>query len=110
MSRTIRMKGTLRKVYCGDFKTVEETKEKIWQLAGETAPYSKYAWDDNDYWERYITTDNGVFEILSKEEFDVENSYCDLTYNLDGTISFHTRYHNGGTCMSEMLEDALEQK
>jgi hypothetical protein len=32
-----------------------------------------------------------------------------LTKNEDGTISFIGQFYNGGTCLDEMLEEALDE-
>lgn len=33
-----------------------------------------------------------------------------LKENTDGTISFIGQFHNGGTCLSEMIEESLNNQ
>lgn len=61
------------------------------------------------FYEKYLCVkDTQVWEILEVEDLEEEDSFCRLHDNKDGTYSFHTRYYNGGTCMSEMLEDEIK--
>jgi hypothetical protein len=46
---------------------------------------------------------------MEHKELDGEDDINNLTENEDGTISFVTRFYNGGTCLTEMLEDGLKE-
>jgi len=63
----------------------------------------------NHYWGKYIHVDDDLYRILEDEELDFGDSFAHLTYNEDGTISFTSTFYNGGTCLSEMLEEALRK-
>lgn len=106
MSQTERITGTLRKLDRKGVETTGDVKKRIWE-ATETEPYSEDEWDFKDYWKKYVVAGNDVYEILYKEDHEPDDCYCDLKYNPDNTIDFSTSFYNGGTCLNEMLEEAL---
>lgn len=43
-------------------------------------------------------------------EMDVETDFfCEVTKNKDGSYEVFTSFYNGGTCLSEVLEEALSK-
>ena len=62
-----------------------------------------------ELYEEYIITDNNIFQfITNKESRDYEYiSFIDK--NDDDTYNYVMQFHNGGTCLSEMLHDALKK-
>lgn len=55
-----------------------------------------------------IEVDNTLWEVIEdKEEKDTEGVSI-LTPNNDGTYSYIMQFYNGGTCLSEMLEDGIK--
>lgn len=65
--------------------------------------------DATDY-NRYFFADNGdVWESIEHEEFE---DYGDIDFvqsNPDETISYVQQFDNGGTCLSEAIENALNR-
>lgn len=55
-----------------------------------------------------VDKNKNVWEIIEdKEEEDTEDISI-LTPNNDGTYSYIMQFYNGGTCLSEMLEDCIK--
>ena len=52
--------------------------------------------------------DGEIWEAIEHQELEDDDIY-QLTPNSDGTISFTMRFYNGGTCLSECIEEGLEQ-
>lgn len=52
---------------------------------------------------------NGIlWEIEDNEREEGDNNISVLTPNSDGTHNYVMQFYNGGTCLSEMLEDAIK--
>lgn len=90
-------------------ETSDDTCKRIWLEKGhKEEDYTKSNFFD-EYYEKYIRVKEKIWEILEVEDHgDDDDMFCRLHDNKDGTFSFHTRYYNGGTCMTEMLQDELE--
>lgn len=58
--------------------------------------------------DEYVIVGESVFKMIEHKETDDEDYFMNLTENSDGTISFHGQFYNGGTCFSEMIEEAIE--
>jgi hypothetical protein len=61
------------------------------------------------YYKKYFVVKGDLYEFVEHEEIENFDTFCTLTPNEDGTISFHSTFYNGGTCLSEMLEDELKK-
>jgi hypothetical protein len=59
--------------------------------------------------EEYFIHGEKLYRVIDHEETDDEDYYMNLKRNSDGSISFIGKFYNGGTCFSEMLEDALDE-
>lgn len=57
---------------------------------------------------RYIVVEEEIYEIIEDHEF-TEEDISELTPEGDGVFSFVMQFYNGGTCLTEMLEDAIKQ-
>lgn len=62
---------------------------------------------DNGY-EKYLVTENGIYEIFEHKEVSDDPYVQKLIPLGDGTFEFVATFYNGGTCLSEILEDELE--
>lgn len=72
------------------------------------------SFDGEDEWRDYLY-DNGLMYIhgvVYRVEYEIKRGDCygfsEVTKNDDGSIDFHTMHYNGGGCLEEVLEDALE--
>lgn len=59
--------------------------------------------------EEYFIHGENLYRVIDHEESDSEEYFMKLIRNSDGSISFIGQFYNGGTCFSEMLEDALSE-
>lgn len=57
--------------------------------------------------EMFLYIKGVLWLLLDINTEDTGESFCKLIPNDDGTYSFITQYYNGGTCLSEMMTDAL---
>jgi len=111
MSYTETHIGKLQKVDLAG-KTIEEwaKEECIKQDIKELSSYND-TWieelRDRDY-RKYFLVDGEIWEAIEHQELEDDDIY-QLTPNSDGTISFTMRFYNGGTCLSECIEEGLEQ-
>lgn len=58
--------------------------------------------------EEYFIHGNRLYRVIDHEESDSEEYFMKLTRNENGSFSFIGQFYNGGTCFSEMLEEALD--
>lgn len=113
MSETVKYKGKLKPVLLADGQSVEDKIREMFRQ-------SKY-WNDTyerypkEYIEDIYYNANGYVIInenlyLSKVvSLDVESSYCNIKLNGD-VYEYEAQFYNGGTCLSEMLEQHMEDK
>lgn len=69
-------------------------------------------WEDafkDEFNEKYFIINNTVFEIFNHIEMDESDDIYDIKKNEDGTYSFIMKFYNGGTCLSECIEEGLEE-
>ena len=59
--------------------------------------------------EEYFIHGEDLYRVVDHKESDSEDYFMNLSKNNDGSLSFIGQFYNGGTCFSEMLEDALEE-
>lgn len=95
----------------GKLKPINLSQEELVKVMGEMPSYYK----TTEQWLQdvggpIIILAGQMYEILELTSLDPRESYCDITYNDDKTISFDTQYWNGGTHWIEMVERALEPK
>lgn len=62
------------------------------------------------YSDEYVRCGDDLYQIVDHEEQEDSDDYVHLTEHLDGTLSFETRFYNGATYLSEMLEEALKKR
>ena len=56
----------------------------------------------------FIVANGQIFEVLEKEDLDPYDDISQLRKMTPDTYEFEFKFYNGGTCFSEMLEDALK--
>lgn len=59
--------------------------------------------------EEYFIHGENLYRVIDHEERDDEEYFMKLIRNNDGSLSFIGQFYNGGTCFSEMLEEALDE-
>jgi hypothetical protein len=69
-----------------------------------------YIEDDFSYAESknndFIKIGEDYYSVIENQE--VEEGYCIVNKNDDGSLSYITSFYNGGTCLEEMLEDSIK--
>ena len=57
--------------------------------------------------DKFIEVDDQIYEIIELQDI-MFGCFCDITKDGD-KIHFITSFYNGGTCLSEMLEEAIQK-
>jgi len=101
--------GKLRKVDL-EGKTIEEFFEQKCKEEGfERVEYDEdwYAcYYANAYPQKYFKSEENVWEVFDHiESKDLDNFR--ISNNNDGTYTFSTMFYNGGTALSEILEEEI---
>lgn len=101
--------GKIKQVQHLEGETLEDVCKRIWVQNGK--PSEEYCYDDfrHAFYDKYFSVNDRLWEILENKRIEHEDSFCKLTENEDGTISFYTTFYNGGACETEMIEWALEK-
>lgn len=111
MSRTETHFGKIKKVKKLKGESFLDTCLRLWKKNGKTRKEFTSADDLFDtFYEKYLLVGIDIWEILEDKEIgDEGDDFCNLTPNEDGTLSFSSQFHNGGTCLNEMLGEAIEE-
>ena len=64
--------------------------------------------DCNAYADFFYKDEYSIYRVEEREEVDPYDDVQVLRENPDGSYYFEMRFYNGGTCLSEMIEEALE--
>lgn len=113
MSQTETHFGKLRKIEIEPNQTVEEwCLNKCLEISDYNELPSYYdSWKDllkYEFDRNYFFIDDQIwvsFDHIESEDDDI--NYMNL--NEDGTITFIMQFYNGGTCLSELIEEGLEK-
>lgn len=54
----------------------------------------------------YIVTDKEIYRVI--DHLLNSDFICDIQENTDGTYTYITQFYNGGTCLTEVLENELK--
>lgn len=93
------------------FNTIEEwAKDKCDQLGIIKQSYHDDYWDCIEFTldNKYVKRGDRLFEVEDKELEDC-GDFLNYNINNDGEIEYSMRFYNGGTCLSEMLNEVLEE-
>lgn len=102
--------GKIKLVEPKEGESFEQQCQRLWFENGmKEEDYSEGELFE-EFHKKYIEVKDTVWEILEEKNEEEEDMFCTLHKNVDGTYSFYTRFYNGGTCMSEMIQDAIKQK
>nr|DAK70230.1 MAG TPA: hypothetical protein [Caudoviricetes sp.] len=117
MSETVGRKGklTLCKQY-KDAKELQSNLKNFWQSIPreERDKYYKdveeieeYELEDNGY---IVIDGNCIYKIELDKEFDMGDSFVEITKTQDGVYEFITQFYNGGTDLREMLQEGFDKR
>lgn len=108
MSQTETHFGKLKKVEINT--SLEEWfKEKCKEKGIEELPPYSDDWKDafcDKFREKFFIHEEEVWEAIDHIETDSEDIDI-MIPNVDGTITFVMQFYNGGTCLSEVIEEGL---
>jgi hypothetical protein len=100
--------GKMRRIEC---TSQEEKATELMASEGKERPSycaTNLEWLLSEY-DEYVSTPTELWKVIEDNELDGDDDINNLTENEDGTISFVTRFYNGGACLTEMLEDGLKK-
>ncbi len=104
-------------IHIGKLKKIEiktsieewaETKCKLDNIEKESYNDTWLEQLQESYYERYFIVNETIYESFEHKEFEYKDIYY-LKDNKDGTFDFVMKFHNGGTCLSECIEEELEK-
>jgi hypothetical protein len=108
MSRTEFHTGKLKKIRLEEYLPMWEKIEFLQNMGYEL----EYLEEDYSYFEfksnEVLYLNGSFYENIDHKEID-EMKECILTENKDGTLSYVAQFYNGGTCIEEVLADALKK-
>jgi len=71
--------------------------------------FDEYVNKKNHKPEEYFIHGEKLYRVIDHVESDTEDTFMKLSRNHDGSLSFVGSFYNGGTCFSEMMEEALDE-
>lgn len=108
MSQTETHVGKLTIIKANENETLIELAERI--LKEENAglnnedPFTQLR---EDFYDKYFIYNETIYKIEDKE-LD-EDDICQGALNEDSSIDYVVQFYNGGTCLSEMLEEVVKK-
>jgi hypothetical protein len=92
---------------------LEKMCQKICQEKGVIEISSLYeSWEEQvkyDFYDQYYVVDGVIYSLQDHTEGSDESHFMNMRRESDGTIHFVTQFYNGGTCLSEMVEDGISR-
>lgn len=61
----------------------------------------------NNLEEKFVNIGDILYEFIEYAEVEYAESFINTETLTNGDIKFHTRFYNGGACLSDMLEDII---
>jgi hypothetical protein len=111
MSQTETHFGKLRKIETR--MPVEEWCQHKCYGAGITEIPSYYSdWTEtflDKFHKKFFIVDNTIWEVIEHIENEDGEDIDVMIPNSDGTITFVQQFYNGGTCLSECIENGLKE-
>lgn len=102
--------GKLKLLKRNEDETFEAQCQRLWLENGKDLENYDYKNDlFNEFSKKYIKHGDDIYEMIDYENLEDEDSFCRINKNEDGTLSFHTRFYNGGTWLGEMIEYGLNK-
>lgn len=109
MSETVHYKGILTIVERLENESLEGQCKRLLDNAELLDYYDSYQeMIANDYYEKYFVYNNVLYSI-DKKDIDPDDDLFVASKINDKNIKFEVRYYNGGCCLEEALEVALER-
>ena len=71
--------------------------------------FDEYSNKRNSQKEEYFIHGENLYRVIDHVESEDSEYFMNVTRNNDGSLQFMGQFYNGGTCFSEMLEEALDE-
>ena len=71
--------------------------------------FDEYSNKRNSQKEEYFIYREKLYRVIDHTESERAEYFMNVTRNSDGSLQFMGQFYNGGTCFSEMLEEALDE-
>ena len=71
--------------------------------------FNEYEYQHKRVTEEYFIHGEKLYRVIDHAESEDEEYFMRLSRNADGSLHFIGQFYNGGTCFSEMLEEALDE-
>lgn len=103
--------GTLKEVDTQGLTVEEWCKKECEKLGVTELTYGNSNYfevlDDITNYSKFLISNNKLYEIIDSkyEDTDIYEMYP----NVDGSYSYVMRFYNGGTCLSECLQNKLDK-
>lgn len=112
MSHTETHIGKLKKVIIKDGSTIEDwCREKCLEIGKSVLSSYNENWIEQckcSFSQKYFFLDGCIWEAVEHKELDSDpGSIYEMYENEDGTVSFVMQFYNGGTCLTECIEEEL---
>lgn len=91
-------------------KTIEKWCEEQCINQGKTNKWANATWKEfffYMYWDEYFIVNDELYQILEVKDID-SCYYVQVDKQDDDTYSFYATYYDGGTCLTECLEEGIE--
>jgi hypothetical protein len=115
MSQTETHIGKLRKIVLNEGYSIEDWCREKCQDNGVPSmlPELYDSWQETllyhlDFYEKYFFVNGEIWESFDHKEMNGDDIY-EIEPNEDGTLSFTMQFYNGGTYLSECIEEGLER-
>ena len=115
MSQTESHIGKLRRIHIPENYSIEDWCREKCEDNGVPSmlPELYVSWQETllyhlDFYEKYFFVNGEIWESFGHKEMNGDDIY-EIEPNEDGTLSFTMQFYNGGTCLSECIEEGLER-
>lgn len=71
--------------------------------------FNEYEYKRKRVSEEYFIHGEKLYRVIDHVESEDSEYFMNVTRNSDGSLQFMGQFYNGGTCFSEMLEEALDE-
>jgi hypothetical protein len=109
MSQTEFWVGRVVKVEPQEGEDVELMCQRILKERGKELRYEETYLEEltDAFYKEFISYKGELYDFSGTKDIE-EDEYLSLaSKNLDGSIQISLRFYNGGTCLSEMFEEAM---
>lgn len=113
MSYTETHFGKLRRVDLEENQSIEDWCKMKCNEEGKTELPSYFEnWEElfrDAFYDKFFIVNGAIWETFEHTEVEEGDGVEIVQENSDGTLSFVMQFYNGGTCLSECIEDGIKR-